>query len=333
MNNIIAITIGDINGIGIELLIKIWKKKNKKNFVLFTNLNLFNKYLKKKNINLKVNQVNKNINQVSFKKDCFNIYSYESNSNVSNTLDSIDNAFIECSKNNFIGMITLPLRKDLIIKNLMKNFIGHTEYLQKLDKKKFSNMILAHKKIIVTPITTHISLKSVSKVTSNKVYLYKKLISIYDTIKKDFNIRNPKLLISGLNPHSGENGKIGVEEEKFIIPTLKKLKKNKYIIAGPVAGDSMINAVNLKKFDCFIFFYHDQALIPFKYISNFSGVNYTGNLNIIRVSPDHGTAYNLLGTNKASDRSLLNCFNLIKTIKNNRNNYEKSKKITEPKFY
>ena len=89
----------------------------------------------------------------------------------------------------------------------------------------------------------------------------------------------------------------------------------------------------MKKYDCFIFIYHDQALIPFKYISQFSGVNYTGNLSIIRVSPDHGTAYNLIGSKNISNLSLLNCYNLIKKIKKNRKTNDKSKKITKSKFF
>ena len=102
-----------------------------------------------------------------------------------------------------------------------------------------------------------------------------------------------------------------------------------------MSADSMLLNNNLKKYDCFLFCYHDQALIPFKYISNFSGVNYTGNLDILRVSPDHGTAYNLVGKRNVSDKSLLNCFKFIKKISINKinKNDKKSKKITRSKFY
>ena len=170
-----------------------------------------------------------------------------------------------------------------------KNFIGQTEFFQKIDKKKYSNMILYHKKIIVSPLTTHIKLKNISKVISNKEFLYNQLLNLSNTLKYDFNIQNPKILISGLNPHAGEKGEMGMEEKKFINPIVDKLNKNGLNISGPLSADSMLIKINFKKYDIFVFMYHDQALIPYKYISQFSGVNFTGNLDIIRTSPDHGT--------------------------------------------
>ena len=137
-------------------------------------------------------------------------------------------------------------------------------------------------------------------------------------MKKDFNIKQPKIIISGLNPHAGENGKLGNEEIKIISPVVKKLKSKGIKIQGPYSADSLLINKNLKYYDCFIFLFHDQALIPFKYISKFSGVNYTGNLDIIRVSPDHGTAYNLVGSKNISYKSFLNCFKLVMKISKNR---------------
>ena len=128
----------------------------------------------------------------------------------------------------------------------------------------------------------------------------------------------PKIIISGINPHSGENGQIGNEEKKFIMPIIKKLRKLGISINGPISADSMLIKKNINKYNCFIYIYHDQALIPFKYISQFTGVNYTGNLDIIRTSPDHGTAYDLRGKKNISDTSFLNCFKLIKKIYKNR---------------
>ena len=137
-------------------------------------------------------------------------------------------------------------------------------------------------------------------------------------MKIDFNISKPKIIISGLNPHAGENGEIGNEENKLITPVVKNLKKKGVDIYGPYSADSILIKKNFKKFDCFVFIYHDQALIPFKYISQFSGVNYTGNLQIIRTSPDHGTAYDLVGKKEISNASFLNCYKLINRIYKNR---------------
>ena len=194
-------------------------------------------------------------------------------------------------------------------------------------------MILYHKNIIVSPLTTNIPIKSISKQISKKDFIYNRIKSLQNTLKKDFAISNPKIIISGLNPHAGENGNIGLEELRFIKPVINRLKKQKINIDGPFSSDSMINDKNLQIYNCFVFLFHDQALIPFKYISKFSGVNFTGNLDIIRTSPDHGTAYNLVGSNKISDKSLLNCFILIKKIIINNKKYEKTKKIFKSKLH
>ena len=194
-------------------------------------------------------------------------------------------------------------------------------------------MILYNKDIIISTLTTHIKLKSVTNVIKKNNYIYNQIINLNDTLIKDFNIKKPKIIISGLNPHAGENGKIGKEELSIIKPSLNKIRRKGIKIYGPYSADSLLINSNLKIYDCFIFIYHDQALIPFKYISQFSGINYTGNLNIIRVSPDHGTAYNLKKSKKYSDQSIINCFKIIKKVNFNRIKYEKSKKITKSKLY
>ncbi len=328
MNNLIAVTVGDIKGIGIKILIDLWIKNKSKNFVLFCNLTLLKRYILKSKISLKINVVNNNKNKFLYKKDYFNIYSYNAKNDIENTYNSIKFAHKECSKNNFIGILTLPLRKDLIIRNINKKFIGHTELFERLDKKKSSNMILYHKKIIISVITTHIKLKSIAKFIKKKDFLYNKINDLNFILKKDFNILKPKILISGINPHAGENGELGDEEEKIIKPVIKKIKMKKINITGPLSADSMLIKNNLKNFDCFLFIYHDQGLIPFKYISQFNGVNYTGNLEIIRTSPDHGTAYDLINKKNISNKSIINSFKLIHQISSNRKKYEESKKIT-----
>ena len=179
-------------------------------------------------------------------------------------------------------------------------------------------MILFHRKLIVSPLTTHIEIKKVSKTISNKEFLYNQIYNLNKSLIIDFNILKPKIIISGLNPHAGESGEIGIEEKKTIIPIIKKLKNNGINIDGPFSADSILIKKNLNKYNCFVFIYHDQALIPFKFISQFSGVNYTGNLNIIRTSPDHGTAYDLVGSKELSNKSFMNCYKLVNKIYNNR---------------
>ncbi len=317
-NNIVAITIGDIKGIGLEILIRTWKQKKINNFILFTDIKIINKYIENKYIKKNINVINIDKKKFNYLKNKINIFSYSSNSLEDNTYKSLHYAYDLCKKKQCIGIITLPIRKDLIKQKIDGNFIGHTEYFQNIDKKKYSNMILYHKNIIISPLTTHIKLKDVSKIITNKKFIYNQIINLNKTLKNDFNIKDPKIIISGLNPHAGENGSIGLEEQINIKPIITKLNKIGIDIEGPFSADSILINKNLKIFDCFIFIYHDQALIPFKYISQFTGVNYTGNLSIIRTSPDHGTAYNLVKTRNFSNKSFINCFKLVKKIYKNR---------------
>ena len=172
----------------------------------------------------------------------------------------------------------------MIIKKIDKNFIGQTELLEKIDKQKTSNMVFIHKKLIISPLTTHININKITKIISKKNFIFNKIKSINLCLKRDFKINNPKILISGINPHAGEKGRISDDENQILIPEINKSKKNNINIQGPISADAMLTTQNIKKYDCFLFIFHDQALIPFKYISKFSGVNFTANLSIIRTS-------------------------------------------------
>ena len=331
MSKFIAVTIGDINGIGIDIYLKLLRENKIKNTILFTNINLIKKYILNNKYKIEINVVNKDKNILLFKKNCLNIYTYNCSTNIYNTIKSIDLSYKECLKKRFKGMVTLPIRKDLINK-IYPNFIGHTEHLQKFENIKYSNMIFYHKKIIISPLTTHIKLKSVSKYIQKRNFLLNQIRNLNSSLMKDFNIKNPKIIISGINPHAGESGKIGNEEINIIKPIINKLIKLNINIKGPFSADTMLIDKNLNAFDCFVFIYHDQALIPFKYISKFQGVNFTGNLSVIRTSPDHGTAYDLKGKKNISSKSLENSFKLINKIYLNRNQNEISKKIIKSKL-
>ena len=315
----IAVSIGDINGIGIQIIIKLWEKRRINNFILVTNFELFKKYLIKKNINIGLNLIDLQKKNINYKKNTFNIFNYKSFSNAENTFKSLQKCYELCKKNICIGIVTLPISKNIIINKIDKNFVGQTEYFKNIDKKKYANMLMIHKKLIVSPLTTHIPVKQITNRISQKLFLYNQILNIELTLRRDFNIKKPKLAISGLNPHSGENGNFGKEEIKIINPLIKNLKKRKILIDGPFSADSILLNDKMGKYDCFLFMYHDQALIPFKYISQFNGINYTGNLDIIRTSPDHGTAYDMVNKKNISYSAILNCFKLIKKIKNNRN--------------
>ena len=217
MNKPIGITIGDINGIGIEILLDIWaNKKIRNNFVLITNYRLFKKFLVSRNINLKINIINDNLEIRFSNKLILNIYDIKAKNNAHNTYNSLIEGF-NLSKNKIIkGLITLPLNKKLINDKINKNFFGQTEFFQKLENKKISNMIFVNKKVIFLPLTNHIALNKISKKINSKDYIFNKIIALNNTLTIDFGIKDPKILISGLNPHSGENGIIGNEEITLI---------------------------------------------------------------------------------------------------------------------
>ena len=179
-------------------------------------------------------------------------------------------------------------------------------------------MLLSSDKVKVIPLTTHIELKKVYKSFQSKTLMIKKIENIYSTLINDFLIKNPKIILAGINPHAGESKTISKDDDKYLLPIISNLKKKKILVSGPISGDAVINNENLKNYDAFIFTYHDQALIPFKILSNYEGVNITSNLKIIRVSPCHGTAENIIKSNKVISKGIINCFNIIKKIKKNR---------------
>lgn len=318
---LICVTIGDIKGIGIHLLLKEFKKEKINNFVLLTNINIFNKYIKfpKNRINI-LNEENFN----NYNKNKLNILSFKTKNINTNTMDSLNISYELTQKKKFIGILTLPLNKYKITKTIDKSFIDQTSFFSKKEKERYNNMVFYHKKKFFIPLTIHIEIKKVYKSFQNKILMSKKIKNLYHTLINDFKITKPKMILAGINPHAGENKTISKDDNKYLLPIINLLKKRGLFIDGPVSGDGMINNKNLNYYDAFIFTYHDQALIPFKILSNYQGVNFTSNLDIIRVSPSHGTAENLIGSKKVISNGIINCFNLIKKINRNRNKIDSS---------
>mgnify|MGYP001269303862 CR=1 FL=1 len=330
-NKLTAVTIGDIKGVGIQILIKVWKRKKLRDFVLFTNYELFNKYILKNKISIKIFRSSIINNKITFQKNSFNIFDITAKNYNQNTYNSLIESYKLVKKKLFIGLVTLPINKKKI-NTLNSKFIDQTTLFTKKDGKKISNMIFVHKNIFFVPLTIHIELKKVTREYKKADKYIKKIKNLNDTIIRDFGIKKPKFIMAGINPHNGENGIISNEDHILLNPIFYKLKKMKIDIHGPISPDAIVNKKNLDHFDCFIFTYHDQALIPFKLISRYSGVNYTSNLDVIRVSPDHGTAYDIVGKNNESPLGVINSFKLLKKISLNRTKYETTKKIPRSKF-
>ena len=216
------------------------------------------------------------------------------------------------------ALVTAPINK----KNIQSadfNFPGHTEYLE----KKFGTnspalMMLVNDVMRVAVVTGHIPLDKVSKELTEKL-IVEKLIVLNNSLKKDFRIIRPRIAVLGLNPHSGDNGVIGNEEQTVIIPAMKQAEAKGIITVGPYPADGFFGSGNVVKFDAVLAMYHDQGLIPFKTISMDSGVNYTAGLSVIRTSPDHGTAYDIAGQNIASEESFRQAMYLAYDIYQSRN--------------
>ena len=320
MNNKIVIITGDPNSINSEIIFKSWKRLNnqiKKNIYLIGSYELLRKQFKKLNYKSKIIKV-KNLNESLNKNDLkiidiplkfskpFNVSKEDSSKYI---INSFSLAHMLASKKLVKGIINCPINKELL---RSKKRIGVTEFLaSKCKIKDDSEVMLIHNKVIsVSPITTHINIKNVSKNIEKKIII-KKMLTLEKEFKKLFK-KKPRIGILGLNPHNDEYSK-NSEEVKKIIPAISFLKKKKLNIYGPLVSDTLfINSY--KEYDVIVGMYHDQVLTPFKTLYHFNAINITLGLNYVRVSPDHGPALDLIGKNKANYQSLFECINFVNKL-------------------
>ena len=310
---IVGISVGDIHGIGIEIIIDAFTQSNlleKCIPIVFCPHQIFIDYLKL------INSVNSVISFIkSFddvKEHKINVFQTEEfQHKVELGKPSKDSALIaykslEISsaylKNQMIdSLVTAPIDK-YQIRNSISDFIGHTEFLERNFEGE-SLMIMTSDVMKIAFVTGHIPLNKVSKEISTEKII-KKTKQLNHSLKQDFNIQKPKIAVLGLNPHAGENGILGIEDSTLIEPAIKKLNKEFLLdILGPFPADSFFTKDNLDKYDGILAMYHDQGLIPFKTLSFSKGVNFTGGLNIIRTSPVHGVAYDIVKENTANEES------------------------------
>ena len=317
-NKPILIIGGEPFSIFLEIYFKAMKlKRFKKPIILIVSKNLLLRQMKFLNYNFKVNLIDKK--NIQFKKiNNKTINIIDINFNFKRPFDKISdksNSYIEkcfktalqlIKKKKFTGIINGPISK----KNFLKErYLGVTEYLaDKVNKKNKEAMLIYNNKLSVSPLTTHLPLKHVYKnITKKKIINQVNLIKKF--YKKNFNI-NPKIGITGLNPHCESNYKSS-EEKNIIIPAIKYLKKTTSNISGPFPSDTIFLKNNLKKFDCIIGMYHDQVLAPIKSIYGFNAINITLGLPFIRVSPDHGPNESMIGKNKSNPESLIQALNFL----------------------
>ena len=320
MKNKIIIVAGDPNSINSEILYKTWKKINRKirnEIILIGNYELILRQFKILNVKIKILKIsNINDQENSNKLKILNIplkftdpFKVKYSNASKYVLESLDLAHNLSKSKKILGFINCPVNKKLL--NFKKN-IGVTEYLAAKCKIKDDRevMLIYNKKFSVTPLTTHINIRDVSKnITTNKIV--KKISTLHKYFKILFK-KEPKIGVLGLNPHNAEMSKYSEEITK-IIPALSILKKRGFSIKGPLVSDTIfIN--NYKKYDVILGMYHDQVLSPFKTLYAFDAINITLGLSYYRMSPDHGPAEDLILKNKANPTSLLQCIKFINSL-------------------
>ena len=317
---------GEPSGIGPDLIIQLCKS------VFWTDINIpilclsDPKLIKerasilRKKITLKeisdLNQLEankRNIIQIIHVSDCGNTkYGKLYKSNSKYVLANLQFGIDQALKNKNLALVTGPISKENII-SINKAFSGHTEYIQQRTKSDEVLMLLASDQLKVALLTTHIPLKKVaSKIT--KELIIRKVITLNEGLKEKFKIKNPKIKLLGLNPHSGEGGKIGKEEIDILIPAVKELRKKKINISYPISADTAFTKKNLKDTDAFLGMYHDQVLPVIKALSFGNAINITLGVPITRTSVDHGVALDISGTGKSDPSSLKEAIKTAKKI-------------------
>ena len=323
--NSFVFTCGDINGIGPEISLKTIErisKKRKEQIYFVCPKNIFLSTLKNINIDLEF-EILSSIPGYRLEDGTLKVidigYGRQSVGKPTKTSGKISYASIMTSykmieKGIADAMITAPISKySLSLAGI--DFPGHTELLAKLSKSKNFGMMFLSNKFHTALLTIHEPISKVAKLLSQTL-LKNKIELFYNTLKIDLRIANPQMALLGVNPHSGENGKIGNEEIKIFNPVLSKYKcKN---IQGPFVPDAFFGNRLYKNFDIVIGAYHDQVLIPFKLLNFNEGVNYTAGLSFVRTSPDHGTAFDIASKNIADYKSTYHAFIWAEKIVNNR---------------
>ena len=255
----------------------------------------------------------KNVIQIMHVSDCRNTkYGKLYKSNAQYVLDNLQFGIDEALKNKNLALVTGPISKENII-SINKDFSGHTEYIQQRTKSAEVLMLLSSNQLKVALVTTHVPLKEVANKISKELVI-SKAITLNKGLKEKFKIKDPNIKLLGLNPHSGEGGKIGNEEIDIIIPAVKELRKKKINISYPISADTAFTKKNLKKTDAFLGMYHDQVLPVIKALSFGNAINITLGVPITRTSVDHGVALDIAGTGKSDPSSLKEAIKTAKKI-------------------
>ncbi len=323
-----AITIGDPNGIGPEIILKTFKDVrllSELTPIIYSPIEVLDFYIKNLNLNIKLNKISKAQDAADNKLNVLSLSCSEmmiSPGEITKqggevAFQSLKKATADLLHLSADVIVTAPINKDNI-QNEEFNFLGHTEYFTEMCDQNESLMLMAHHHLKIGLVTNHLPIEKVSG-NINESQILNKLLLMNQALKKDYGKIDPKIALLGLNPHSGDNGLIGNEEKLIIKPTILAAKKMNINVSGPFPADGFFANKNHEKFDGILAMYHDQGLIPFKILSNNEGVNFTAGLPIIRTSPDHGTGYDIAGKSIAKEESFKNALLMAKNIYKKRN--------------
>ena len=321
----VGISVGDINGIGCEIILRTFEDSRMFEFctpVLFASNKTISQQKKDLGINLNYHGINEaskcidnKINVVNVWKDIPKInYGQPTRDAGILAIRSLKAAVRSLKKNEIDVLVTAPINKANIQSDDFK-FPGHTDYLaQELGGESLMFMIADELKIGL--LTDHVAVKDVPDSISKEL-IEKKVQIIENSLIMDFGVRRPKIAMLGINPHSGDNGVIGQEDEQVLKPAIEKLSNSGHLVFGPYSADSFFGSGAYKQFNAVLAAYHDQGLIPFKTLSFGKGVNYTAGLSHVRTSPDHGTAYEIAGKGEADHSSFKEAvFSAIEIFRN-----------------
>jgi len=328
----VGITCGDINGIGLEVIMKTFLDNRMHQIctpVIYAGQKLVSLQRKLLNLNEFNYQTIRNSNEIILRKNnvvsCWEDevaveWGQATQTSGKYALKSLEAAVRDLADKKIDVLVTAPINKHNIQSSEFQ-FKGHTEYLAaKFEAPKYL-MMLVSDSLRVAVATGHIPVQEVSK-HMNMDTIVSRIKQINQSLKRDFGIRKPRVAVLGLNPHAGDNGLIGKEEQEVIVPAVKKLFDEGNFVYGPYSADGFFGSGSYKKFDAVLAMYHDQGLIPFKSISFSSGVNFTAGLPVIRTSPDHGTAYDIAGKGTASEESIREAMYVAIDILRSRKEYD-----------
>jgi len=332
----IGISIGDVNGIGLEIIIKTLADNRIYDYctpIVYGHTKVASFYRRTTHIEELSFTVIGNAAEASGRKDrkpqMINCWEEDvkiepgvvNNSVGKYAFLSLERATADLLSGQIDALVTAPINKDTI-QNEQFNFPGHTEYLQDRGGASESLMFLVSDTLKVGVVTGHIPVAKIAEsITAAKIVAKLKLMD--NSLRNDFWVRRPRIAVLGLNPHAGDNGLIGEEEQTIIAPALEEARNNNILAFGPYPADGFFANGSYMQFDAVLAMYHDQGLIPFKQIAFESGVNFTAGLNFVRTSPDHGTAYDIAGTNKASEVSFREAmFTAMHIVKHRRETLE-----------